>query len=921
MSAFLLFFGEYEKIYVYNYGNKTYMPETFSLNTQHEEPEITKFQEDSAWPIKLDGTLSAEEINQCNEHFVENCKSVNDETGWKLGDFLRADVIPNMDSSWLDPYVRERINFLSLTHPEVTNTMSLSPEIRDYFQMSEWDSVILEESLQRLSELWLDLNQFLAWLQNKIDTDLPFLSPQAKEKICKSIWIKTLMLWDTLANMDLEDFSWQELLNQRWIINSKVQETYNFYTNELFPTLELKNKLDNWETIPAEYTRRKDRQRWAGYMSWVNSAFRELDELMAVEIDENWDFNEWWFETQRLLSTWSYENMLADMWVESSENISMLSEEDQKTESIASLWEMCLVWISCLPYIWAIPSVLMDANDLMWRQPLAINALKSSEVLDSWYQIENTWLTKLTAWTSLILTPTWMQGFAKAWKLARSASKINNLDMNTINKVVNVITEKLWFWDEIKEKLLSILWFKWSSNSRWINSNFWENRADSDFMTRAESNGNLSDLPNTGRFVVQWNTMQMTQREESFLVRLEWAYEAWETDLNINNLEAENIQVLLWILNKMHLEHWDIPVWQHTSSQIADKLRIARDAGMDRDIYKIAIREGYAWVTDTYAWARNIINSRDASSLSAEDIFTKIWESLPDEIDLFDLEEALWIWDQKLIEFVQSKLGSRIDESAVNKNDILALFKSPLEMTATELFKHIWESTGIDIKRLRPNIMRIKSLMLDNQSNTPELVEAFIDDSKVLKTFQELSNDDFIKLLESISWNNIDSFNRDKIIAWLSAKSQQDIVLDNAEIIETVWSTSSTVKEVSPQNRVAQTSIPAEEISSMSLDEVLTGLSSIDGNDAIRLLEQSNLQVVASQLKNIIENGGNKWFQDWSTVFIITNGRIIETSSSWLSTKIWSDTSEYFSEQWISFLSNADRWSLSWDLLSQAINN
>ncbi len=679
MSVFLLFLEIYEKIYLYNYRDKTYMPENFSIHNPIEEPESIKFQEDSVWPIKLDGTLSAEEINQCNEHFSENCKSVNDETGGKLWDFLRSDVIPNMDSSWLDPHVQEKINFLSLTHPEAIGRPILSiedQEVLSVFGISEEDFIVTQESLSPFDMQFIDklrsyqtyINQEL-WLPNGSSLN------QGEHANIISNLLSTI--WDNINQIpDLvsqERERYESLGNNEviWIINDAIEWSFEETKTKLLPNIKLflastapwfyENSEDifyarwlEWNFRPEELEIRSEHAQ----QSFRNEVSELWELLIAWKLNDIPDVYNWWWNIWEQFE----ESIWLQNWLSEISQSSFLSPEDAERYKSAKIRASIFMVMQMIPGL-DILGMWIDAFDAFNRTDQSFETLKWLWVIDNDIHV---W----KAGWEMLLSGIWAIGWIVSLDIATKWSRVMRvLESAGITK-----------WDLLSEvdNFSSDLWLpEWTGYTiKRTLSWFWSGRANVTFMKTARSNGRLSDTPWSETMEIAGELITLSSREKAFLERLQNAYELGEIPFSIENLDISAITRLTSVLNQMHEMHGSVRVWEHSFSQIKDKMRIAQENDIPTYIAKIAIFEWFAWVSDNYAEVLKVLNHREASRLSAEQIFEKIWTELPDTVDLFDLEEALWIWDQKLIEFIQSKIPRGLDESSVAKSDIISLIRA-----------------------------------------------------------------------------------------------------------------------------------------------------------------------------------------------------------------------------------------------------
>lgn len=351
-------------------------------------------------------------------------------------------------------------------------------------------SNIEKENLMRLdsdlSMFWLNIEKQLLWYNKYITKNLSKLHPNIQNKIKKSIKLK--VLW--LSNNITEFVSWDNNdINNKWIINEKIQNSLWFIGNELLPSAlvyQNRYKID-----------------W-GVFDWTKK-IEELKEMFEAKVDENWDFDEWLFSTQIIFDyEWTgYEQkFLEKNNIEKAAWINMLSEKDKQMEWDIMIKYLAFVWTMLIPYAWAATSVPSDYKDLFTSEEWVLDTMKSYNIL-SWdelnYKMEKHWFDTVFWFIGLVWTAFWAQAVSKWWKFTKVITKLESLWIKweyitrRISEQQLVIKNQLFKWQEITKQWAKKI-FEWVSkakenilNSNLVTSIIWLSR-------KAESKDDITEV-------------------------------------------------------------------------------------------------------------------------------------------------------------------------------------------------------------------------------------------------------------------------------------------------------------------------------------------------------------------------------------------------------------------------------------------
>lgn len=447
------------------------LPEAFSI-------EECTFQEKDEWPIQIDSHFSDEEKWELKEFLDNGCNQIHDETQWKLGEFLSSEVLPNIDTADFTAVQKESLQALGEKHIDRINFDISTPELLEKLINEAGLSILFVEDTVNLAESYMTQNF-------QLPPDASMTKDKHKEKIRQiNIWIQTIIDWVSIVIeetiSDYPDRTPQEL---RWIINTRVTE----YLDNSFAVLqyEVIDPVIDEITYSSDIQRSDDIQRdlQAYYEDQANKQGLIWEEYDAY-ISENIEQQTQWFERlyQRLLRMADSQNMSekelqnrydlllhTQPWAEygtdyrtqesiiSSDDVSILNEEDQMKEAEAGFYSLCATSVQCLPYVWAV-WIVTDAMDVFSSQDATTELLKDAWLIDANYNIEKWLLDNFIAWASVALTAVWLQALAKSWKIAKAVESIEGISKSDIPWYIEKFLEKMNFPDEIWVFLKKLMW-------------------------------------------------------------------------------------------------------------------------------------------------------------------------------------------------------------------------------------------------------------------------------------------------------------------------------------------------------------------------------------------------------------------------------------------------------------------------------
>lgn len=365
-----------------------------------------------------------------------------------------------------------------------------------------WFYNINESSINTLnqvitgSKLDLNISGLLDSYRIYIDTNLVWLDKKYLDKIKESIVnkiSKITKIIEELKNEEIEKYwTLKNFWNNRWIVNSKIEELFSDLNNEILPSTVL-------------YLKNKNKQNINWYPFDKNKKLEEIQEMLNAEVNEDWDFDEWFWSTQNLFDYTDEreQNMLKSNNISNITDIDLLNPKDKEIQSRAQMWFMAIMaalvandvasftWVYTIP--WVVIWVAYDAwdiiNQLVNDQDAAIGLLKTAWIIPDEYRQETTWidLTLATLW----IIP-WATALIKSWKIAKFTSNLSANDLKTfewIKKQISWIftgSSKIDKLEIRKQKELDIIDAEIANVNNKVNSHYFIHKKTWDYLTHAE---------------------------------------------------------------------------------------------------------------------------------------------------------------------------------------------------------------------------------------------------------------------------------------------------------------------------------------------------------------------------------------------------------------------------------------------------
>jgi hypothetical protein len=374
------------------------------------------------------------------------------------------------------------------TTAELNKQKETIESVSTYFSV---DLTKLNNQLEK-NHLNLDLVSFLSWYKNYIEENLSTF--EYKEKIIDSISKKIGQLSEIVqeridwVDEQIEENDYKkedrvkEIQNQRWIINSKIQELFSDINNKVLPwaSLLLKN-----QSIPNDSKKIK------------HESLEEIQTMFEAKILDDWDFDKTFWSWELIDANTNNWNTLDSSnpedkeffdknWIKTlSEVPSLLEWNDKKIEENATIAYFSYIFISMVPYVWAAASVPSDMIDLFSDEEWVIKILRGMWIIDENFRMEKSMLDNILGWLWLALTIFWLQSISKWWKIIKNWSKLDKIWAWKIEQWLVVMGKKLWLTEEKINKVLDLFrksknetkW--WTEIIEWSSStpiNFYKNK-------------------------------------------------------------------------------------------------------------------------------------------------------------------------------------------------------------------------------------------------------------------------------------------------------------------------------------------------------------------------------------------------------------------------------------------------------------
>ena len=370
---------------------------------------------------------------------------------------------------------------LSVSESNKVNTAEAfsQKEIQEYFNTQG-----LEKINSSIEKNWLnlDINKFLSTYMNYIENNLIWLDEKIKQKIIKSISNKLKELQDIInqriAWVDEEIEEWdekpenrqKEIRNQRWIINSSLQDLFSDINEKILPSAYILAKDIDLSELYSKGSSGRNGSR--GYKAKM--ILSEINDMFNAEVLDNWDFDKTWTSWELIdanTNSWSTIDMNDDEqveflnknWVNNIEFASMLNEKDLEIESEAFIAYMIYVASMVIPYAWVLTALPADTVDLFSDNEWISTMLRSTWIIDEDYRMEKWYMDTLLWWASIVLSVFWLQSIAKWWKIVKAWSLLEKIGVGKLERLLNVVWNRMWISNERLTAIKDILSSKTSN--------------------------------------------------------------------------------------------------------------------------------------------------------------------------------------------------------------------------------------------------------------------------------------------------------------------------------------------------------------------------------------------------------------------------------------------------------------------------
>lgn len=315
-------------------------------------------------------------------------------------------------------------------------------ELSRYFEIKTETLVWLNDTLK---EGWIDLNiaQLLSWYKNYIEKNLKWINSKYIEKLKESIRNRTLSINSLASEMKKEEKNPEDFKNNRWIINEKVNELFDFIDNEILPSLEVYKKYNNW-TLKNKNA------------DFIKPKLEELDKMLSSTVLANWDFDKTWRSWELIDANTNSWDIFSNDWVffweegflelnniNKIERTSLLNERDREIEEDASIAYLILSLYQVIPYAWAVSSVPAMTRDAFSDVDWNLEQLQLVWVIPDEYKIKKTILNRVLGWVWLWLTFVWLQWLVRSKKIADSFPILEKVWFNRVENVLMKMWEKV----------------------------------------------------------------------------------------------------------------------------------------------------------------------------------------------------------------------------------------------------------------------------------------------------------------------------------------------------------------------------------------------------------------------------------------------------------------------------------------------
>lgn len=296
---------------------------------------------------------------------------------------------------------------------------------------------------KKCSEYWINFNisWFLNWYKEYFQKNLSWLDESITQKIKEVIKIKLFKINEIIDErikfVDEQIRKWNyklsdrknEIKNQRWIINSKLQENFSALNNTVLPWAALLLKSENW-TIVNPYA-------WRWYLDTIWWKVYEMKNMFDSKVNEEGDFDSLYhlkYNPNRVLDLSN--DMQKNIWKDNNINIkaipSILSEKDKEIETQAQMYFMAAVWAQIAVEMWPAAALsifpgfwtalwamwwaavwwVIDVADMFSDTEVLLEMVQKMWFVDPNYRMDKTIIDNILAWVWIL---PWMTALVK-WK-------------------------------------------------------------------------------------------------------------------------------------------------------------------------------------------------------------------------------------------------------------------------------------------------------------------------------------------------------------------------------------------------------------------------------------------------------------------------------------------------------------------------
>ncbi len=341
-------------------------------------------------------------------------------------------------------------------------------ESLDYF----WNSQELMELQKAMQEAGLDITQVLGSYQEFISDQLALpensqISASEYSQLISNI--RTLIVSELLELkseiQDLKDDNNGEMTNMQWEINSILKDKLSNITDSLFPSAifyinmsrkEISSQIINEQTKGTKGKLHAWMRLREIHSGLVSDNLKIWDDLPKGLIDNDSFFTLNSVDNERYDNflmknkiVWSGETMSSQVqWLK---EITFLNEKDKQIEDEAMVACLALVWACCVPYAWAVPSVIFDIQDTFSSQDAMICFLKDHKIVPQEYHMDKAFYENILSAVGVIASLVGLQAAAKSTKLAKIMKKLNtsNVSAEKMSLIMNKVWDALWLkWDD-----------------------------------------------------------------------------------------------------------------------------------------------------------------------------------------------------------------------------------------------------------------------------------------------------------------------------------------------------------------------------------------------------------------------------------------------------------------------------------------